>query len=95
METVRTTFVAWGKLVSCLQTDVQDHFVLARELLSAKPSFEVVRIRSCACACAQGTWNCPLHTGDGSREKLSQAPVGKLFNDQKFFCRLLTINYNQ
>ena len=68
-----------------LQTDVQSHFVFVRKLLSAKPSFEVVRIRSCACACAQSTWNCPLHTGDGSREKISQAPVGKLSNNQKFF----------
>ena len=36
-----------------LQTDVQSHFVFVRKLLSAKSSFEVVRIRSCACACAQ------------------------------------------
>ena len=57
METVRTTFVAWGKLVSFLQTDVQDHLVLACELLSAKPSFKVMRIRSrmlvCMCMCTR------------------------------------------
>ena len=86
METVRTTFVAWGKLVHCLQTDVRDHSVLACELLSAKPSFKVVRIRSrmlvCMCMCTRYLeWSSARWRwlqGDGYHK----APVGQLVVDQ-------------
>ena len=87
METVSTTFVAWGTLVSCLQTDVHDHLVLACELLSANNLyFKVVRIclrmLVCMCMCTRylewssTRWRWLQEDGD------HKAPVGQLVVDQ-------------
>ena len=88
METVRTTFVAWGTLVSCLQTDVHDHLVLACELLSANNLyFKVVRIclRMLVYMCMCTRY---LELSSARRRWLQgdsyhKAPAGQLVKDQK------------
>ena len=88
METVSTTFVAWGTLVSCLQTDVHDHLVLACEWQSANNlHFKVMGICLRMLVCM---WMCTMYLEWSSalwrwlqEDGYHKAPVGQLVVDQK------------